>query len=52
MRGASTRRATKWRKFLPARPGATLAYVAAAEPYSDPALLEHLLDGLRKAGLQ
>jgi TolB-like protein len=39
-------------KILAGRPGANLAYVAAAEPYSDPALLEHLLDGLRKAGLQ
>ena len=37
--------------FLNARPGATIAAVAAAEPYSEPALLDHLLDGLRKAGL-
>jgi adenylate cyclase len=37
--------------FLAAKPGATLALVAAAEPYAQPALLEHLLDGLRKAGL-
>ena len=50
-RGASTRR-DEVAKILAGRPGATLAYVAAAEPYSDPALLEHLLDGLRKAGLQ
>jgi len=39
-------------KILAGRPGATLAYVAAAEPYSDPALLGHLLAGLRKAGLR
>ncbi len=37
--------------FLAAKPGATLALVAASEPYAQPALLEHLLDGLRKAGL-
>jgi TolB-like protein len=37
--------------FLNARPDATIALVAAAEPYAAPALLDHLLDGLRKAGL-
>ena len=37
--------------FLEVRPAASLALVAAAEPYADPALLDHLLDGLRKAGL-
>ena len=37
--------------FLKARPDATIALVAAAEPYADQALLDHLLDGLRKAGL-
>jgi tetratricopeptide (TPR) repeat protein len=38
-------------EFLSARPDATIALVAAAEPYASPALLDHLLDGLRKAGL-
>jgi len=38
-------------KFLKAKPEASIAFVAAAEPYSDPALLDHLLDGLRQAGL-
>jgi len=37
--------------FLRARPDATIALVAAAEPYAEPALLERLLDGLLKAGL-
>jgi adenylate cyclase len=37
--------------FLNTRPSATVAAAAAAEPYSEPALLDHLLDGLRKAGL-
>ena len=37
--------------FLKARPGATIAAVAAAEHYSERAPLDHLLDGLRKAGL-
>jgi TolB-like protein/class 3 adenylate cyclase len=37
--------------FLNARPAAKIALVAAAEPYAEPALLNHLLDGLRKAGL-
>jgi len=36
--------------FLGAKPGASLALVAAAESHSDQTLLEHLLDGLRKAG--
>jgi TolB-like protein/Flp pilus assembly protein TadD len=37
--------------FLQAKPGATVAQVAAAEPYETPALLAPLLSGLRKAGL-
>jgi TolB-like protein/Flp pilus assembly protein TadD len=37
--------------FLQVKPGATVAQVAAAEPYETPALLEPLLNGLRKAGL-
>jgi TolB-like protein len=37
--------------FRQARPDATIALVAAAEPYATSALLDHLLDGLRKAGL-
>jgi TolB-like protein/DNA-binding SARP family transcriptional activator len=38
--------------FLKAKPNATIALVAAAEPYAEPRLLEPLLDGLRKAGLK
>lgn len=38
--------------FMAARPECSIAAVAAAEPYAVPALLEHLVDGLRKAGLQ
>jgi TolB-like protein/predicted Zn-dependent protease len=37
--------------FLNAKPGATVATFVAAEHYAEPALLDHLLDGLRKAGL-
>jgi TolB-like protein len=37
--------------FLNGRPDATIALVAAAEPYAEQTLLDHLLDGLRKAGL-
>jgi adenylate cyclase len=37
--------------FLKAKPDATIALVAAAEPYAEQAPLDHLLDGLRKAGL-
>lgn len=37
--------------FLDAKPTATISAVAAAEPYAELALLDHLLDGLRKAGL-
>jgi len=37
--------------LLTARPGATIALVTAVEPYADQALIGHLLDGLRKAGL-
>jgi adenylate cyclase len=37
--------------FLQAKPGATAAQVAAAEPYETPALLAPLLSGLRKVGL-
>jgi tetratricopeptide (TPR) repeat protein len=37
--------------LLNGKPAATVAAVAAVEPYSEPALLDHLLDGLRKAGL-
>jgi tetratricopeptide (TPR) repeat protein len=38
-------------KLLKAKPDASIAFVAGAEPYADPALLDHLLDGLRQAGL-
>jgi len=38
--------------LLDSRPGATIALVTAEEPYANQALLGHLLDGLRKAGLQ
>ena len=38
--------------FMAARPDGSIAVVAAAEPYAAPALLEHLVDGLRKAGLK
>ena len=37
--------------FLQAKPGATVAQVAVAEPYQTSALLTPLLSGLRKAGL-
>lgn len=37
--------------FVTARPHARVADVAAAEVYADPRLLDHLLEGLRKAGL-
>jgi adenylate cyclase len=37
--------------FTRMKPGATLSWVARAEPYSDQRLLDQLLDGLRKAGL-
>jgi adenylate cyclase len=37
--------------FLEIEPRASLALVAAAEPYFDHALREHFLEGLRKAGL-
>jgi adenylate cyclase len=37
--------------ILEARPDTTIARIAAVEPSADPALLDHLLDGLRKAGL-
>lgn len=37
--------------LLNARPDATIARVTAEEPYADQALLDHLLDGLRKPGL-
>ncbi len=37
--------------LLAGKPGASIALVAAAEPYAKPDLLDHLLDGLRKAGL-
>jgi tetratricopeptide (TPR) repeat protein len=36
--------------FLAAKPGATSALVAAAGPYAQPDLLEHLLDGLQRRG--
>jgi adenylate cyclase len=38
--------------FLAARPNGSISFVAASEPYAEPRLLDHLLDGLRKAGLQ
>jgi TolB-like protein len=38
--------------FLAMRPEATCATIAAIEPYADPALLDHLLNGMRKAGLR
>jgi len=37
--------------FLQAKPGATLATIAAADPYADKSLLQQLLAGLSKAGL-
>src|SRR5262249_62200254 len=37
--------------LLNAKPGATIGLVTAVEPYANQALLDHLLDGLRKAGL-
>jgi TolB-like protein len=37
--------------FGAAEPGISLLHHAAQEPYRDPADLQHLLDGLRKAGL-
>lgn len=37
--------------FLRAKPGATVAQFAAAEPYETSTLIEPLLNGLRKAGL-
>ena len=38
-------------EILRARPGFALGQVGIVEPFRDPADLEHLLDGLRKAGL-
>jgi TolB-like protein/Flp pilus assembly protein TadD len=38
-------------EILQARPGFTLGQVGLTEAFDDPAELEHLLDGLRKAGL-
>jgi adenylate cyclase len=38
--------------FLALRPEATCATISAVEPYAKPALLDHLLDGMRKAGLR
>ena len=38
-------------EILRARPNFTLKDVGMTEPFKDPADLEHLLDGLRKAGL-
>jgi TolB-like protein/Tfp pilus assembly protein PilF len=38
-------------EILRARPGFALGQVGIVEPFQDPADLEHLLDGLRKAGL-
>jgi adenylate cyclase len=38
-------------QLLALKPDASCALFRAAEPYADDALLEHLLDGLRKAGL-
>jgi TolB-like protein len=38
-------------EILRARPGFTLGQVGLTETFKDPADLEHLLDGLRKAGL-
>jgi TolB-like protein len=38
-------------RFLAVQPAASVSLFARAEPYSDKQLLEHFLDGLRKAGL-
>jgi adenylate cyclase len=38
-------------RYLEATSNASIALVAASEPYSDRRLLEHLIDGMRKAGL-
>jgi adenylate cyclase len=38
-------------EIILARPNFSLRQVAMTEPFKDPADLEHLLDGLRKAGL-
>jgi len=38
-------------KFRARRPHLSLLQVAAVEPYESPADLDHLLDGLRKAGV-
>jgi adenylate cyclase len=38
-------------RFLAVEPAASVSLVARAEPYADKQLLEHFLDGLRKAGL-
>jgi TolB-like protein len=39
-------------RFLAVQPAASVSLFARAEPYSDKQLLEHFLDGLRKAGLR
>ena len=38
-------------KFRQAAPGATVSGLAVGQPYKEPTDLQHLLDGLRKAGL-
>jgi adenylate cyclase len=38
-------------RYLVVQPAASVSLFASAEPYSDKQLLEHFLDGLRKAGL-
>ena len=38
-------------KFRAQRPHLSLLQVAAVEPYENPADLDHLLGGLRKAGV-
>jgi hypothetical protein len=38
-------------EIVRARPGFALGQVGMTEPFKNPADLEHLLEGLRKAGL-
>ncbi len=38
-------------EFRQAAPGATVSVFAGGQPYNNPADLQHLLDGMRKAGM-
>jgi TolB-like protein len=49
--GLNERARSSAAEILRARPDFALAQVGITEPFKDPADLEHLLDGLRKAGL-